>query len=101
MVKMAQQLDNSGRDPDLVSMLRTVCERAGLWFDVCCVPKGMSVGQYVDSVSNRQIPVPRGNSATGQFVVWVNKEDLTDEDRARMIAMGLPVPARPNDEVKS
>ena len=90
---MAQQLDDSGRDPDLVSMIRTVCERAGLWFDVCGVPKGMSVGQFVDSVSNKQIPVPRGNS-----LVWVNKDALTDEDRARMIAMGLPVPSK--DEVK-
>lgn len=94
MVKMAQQLDDSGRDPDLVSFLESICERSGIPFDVRGVPEGMSVGQFVDSVSNRQIPVPRGNS-----LVWVNKDALTDEDRAAMIARGLPVPG--NDEEKS
>jgi hypothetical protein len=35
----------------------------------------------------------------GQFVVWVRKDSLSDEDRTKMIAMGLPVPSK--DEVKS
>ena len=95
---MAQQLEanngGTGQDPDLVSLIEFMCERSGIPFDVDVVPGGMSVGQFVDLHSNRQVPVPRGHS-----VVWVNKEDLSDEDRATMTAMGLPVPR--NNEEKS
>jgi hypothetical protein len=95
---MAQQLEaNSGvpdRDPDLVSLIESVCERSGIPFDVRSVPEGTSVKQFVDQCSNLVIPVPRGNK-----LVWVKKDSLSDEDRATMIAMGLPVPS--NDEVKS